>query len=108
MSSAYTPAGWHVDYDGELIVAEDGRLVADVAPWRLTKKEQRHFSEEETKANSQLIAAAPEMAEALKVVINGAALVPGEGFRYFRIPESHLRCATEALAKAVFLVKEGD
>lgn len=66
-NSAHTPGPWRVE-DG-MIEAECGRVIGDVCTG-LTKGVHRVGSREEQRANATLIAAAPELLESLKCMID--------------------------------------
>lgn len=71
----HTPGPWRIDCDGTLCAPADkdkGRLYDEILaafPWSSFKE----FNEYKNKANARLIAAAPDLLEALKSVLAGIA-----------------------------------
>lgn len=69
MKNAHTPGPWHDDCDGGgwYICREDGEFLGFINPpdfW-----EEPHYTNAEADANARLMAAAPELLEALKALV---------------------------------------
>ena len=61
MSAPHTTGPWHAGGDGTIIYAKDGFATASASIFH-----GRHGGRDEAKANARLIAAAPELLEALQ------------------------------------------
>lgn len=110
--SKHTPGPWKVDKDGQLVVAENPygeglMMIAKVRGWgHLTGKGACAYLNREAyeihNANMNLIAAAPELLEALKDVVaiayDAMCLANRDGAEYDQ--DDWLREAREAIAKA--------
>ena len=83
----YTPGKWGIDLDsfGQGVVDENDRLVADCS---ILLKGR---TEEENQANAKLIAAAPDMVEALKKIVENE---PGKQI------EAHTTKSFQIIARA--------
>jgi hypothetical protein len=89
--SKWTPGPWRVDFDclEEIVAGRSAVLIAFA-----------HHSRPQVEANARLIAAAPEMAEALRVVLDSQMSKGGLGGGYFTLSGDTIRLIETALAKA--------
>ena len=93
----YTPGPWRVGSKAfKVLAGEYDSLIADVsACCRCRNQESRWFDTESAKANARLIAAAPELLEALKFLVSAALTEPG-----MSIYTAHIRQAQIIIQKA--------
>ena len=66
-----TPGPWHVSNEGCMLIRDDAGL-------SIVAKYVGYTNDEEELANAQLIAAAPELLEALRMIMTGDFYMPKE------------------------------
>ncbi len=94
MKTNYTPAPWRVNFDEAIKIADDNNsTLAMVTHLHLLGRRNGN----EVEANARLIAAAPELLEALEELANRAAEIHGTA-RHTVMPLVHK--ARAAIAKA--------
>lgn len=93
--SGHTPGPWSFNDYGEILCGpEDDQLrIAELAPW-----EPQHIPE--MTANARLIAAAPEMLEALKEAVTNGEWSEGEQCGDWCISKEVYEMLRDAIAKA--------
>jgi hypothetical protein len=100
MNQTHTPGPWQIAPDFPLhVLSEDGQTLARVRMSRLPANPQTYISEREAIANARLIAAAPDLLEALaKMVcaVNGIPVAVRQGITL----ASAMNVADEAIARA--------
>lgn len=90
MGTEHTPGPWHQLADG-FIYAKDGGRVADPKPWSPAHKAR---TDETVKANARLIAAAPDLLDALIDLLHQSKLSKDEGGWDFEQAEAAIAKAT--------------
>lgn len=93
MSGGWTPGPWWVE--GEVVCAPDG----DNFPWYVAIAERCGYPNDQSRANAHLIAAAPELYEALEALSEHFTQVV-KAFRVDSEEHETLVAARAALAKA--------
>ena len=114
MSASFTPGPWLVHTTNRIVVqadgafasvtVKDGKVTGDVLPNSicLLRDPADDFSEDETLANGHLIAAAPELLEALEAILDALQKHVGRSDLEAQpgTPVFKARAARAALAKA--------
>jgi len=99
VNTKHTPGPWHIHGDCKTMIgADDGKQMLAEALHNHVVPEWRRLLDE-AQANARLIAAAPELAEALRAMLAAESLLDGE---YYSAIE-----AAEAQARAVLAKLEG-
>jgi hypothetical protein len=91
----HTPGPWHLNFKpGPIVYSEQGEQVANLFEPLIDAKENR--------ANARLIAASPELLDALLSIVGSGFPVEDEyGYEHWAISEEQRSIARAAIAKAM-------
>lgn len=72
----HTPGEWRIDNNGSILGPSNGTsspIICIMSAWFRDHRNQGHVSQDKQEANARLIAAAPDLLEACKAMLEGVA-----------------------------------
>ncbi len=96
----HTPGPWMIDGISRDILAPDGELLATAYQMTVDVDEEMANPDDTGVANARLIAAAPELLDALKAIHEGAARTISDSGDYSYALDRILQTAEAAITKA--------